>query len=338
MEKIPLVSVIIPVYNVSSYLCECLDSVISQSYTYLDIILIDDGSTDGSDQICDLYQKNDKRIRVIHQENRGLSGARNAGLDIVRGSVVAFLDSDDAYLPQMIELMVKNMIENNADIVICDYYICRSETNMQVSESRNKVNLKKKMFNAQTTLELMAENKCDFYVWNKIYKRFLFDHLRFPQGHVYEDIIIMPQIISRAKRVLQIDLALIIYRKRLGSISASYNESNIIDWLYARKKAEKVFIKNDELPLDSKCYFLEMTFQHLIRNYLILIAYKNISNNTKVVIENELSTRAKRMQCFSLKTRVYYCLYRFDPILLIFIRNIFCNIKKAINTALKPFK
>ena len=97
-----LVSVIIPVYNVKPYLKEALDSVVQQTYRKLEIIIVDDGSTDGSDKICDMYRQ-DTRVTVVHQENRGLSNARNTGMSMMKGDVVAFLDSDDAYYPDMIE-------------------------------------------------------------------------------------------------------------------------------------------------------------------------------------------------------------------------------------------
>ena len=98
-----LVSVIVPVYNVRPYLEECLESVVSQTYHNLEILVIDDGSTDGSGEICDRFAENDSRIRVVHQKNKGLGAARNVGLDLATGSVVSFLDSDDAFLPDAIE-------------------------------------------------------------------------------------------------------------------------------------------------------------------------------------------------------------------------------------------
>ena len=109
MVKGGIVSIIIPVYNVAPYLVEALDSVVHQSYGNLEIIIIDDGSTDGSAEICDDYARRDRRIRLIHQENKGIGAARNVGLDIMNGEAVAFLDSDDAYDPDFIEAMVSAM-------------------------------------------------------------------------------------------------------------------------------------------------------------------------------------------------------------------------------------
>ena len=115
----PLVSVIIPVYNVAPYLEEALESVINQSYNNLEILVIDDGSTDGSEIICEEYAARDKRIRVIYQVNGGLSDARNTGLDLAAGEYIAFLDSDDAYRSNMIEVMLRAVMRYQADIIIC---------------------------------------------------------------------------------------------------------------------------------------------------------------------------------------------------------------------------
>ena len=106
-----MISVIVPVYNVEPYLEEAIESVIHQTYTNLEIILVDDGSTDGSGRICDRYQKKDSRIKIIHQENRGLSAARNAGLDICKGGMIAFLDSDDAFCKDMLQKMSDAMLD-----------------------------------------------------------------------------------------------------------------------------------------------------------------------------------------------------------------------------------
>ena len=113
-----LISVIIPVYNVEKYLKKCLDSVINQTYKNLEIILVDDGSSDKSGLICDEYTKLDKRIKVVHKKNEGLSSARNTGLDIAKGKYISFIDSDDFVSIYMYEIMYKEIIKNNRDIVI----------------------------------------------------------------------------------------------------------------------------------------------------------------------------------------------------------------------------
>lgn len=239
----PLVSVIIPVYNVKSYLSECIESVINQSYSNLDIIVIDDGSRDGSSIICDYYQKRDARIRVIHQYNAGLSAARNAGLQIMRGTIVAFLDSDDAFLPNMIQIMVEKMIQTKADIVSCDYYTVHSTKKMYIKSSMDG-NVTVGVVPSSIALNELIEEKITFFAWNKIYKSYLFSDIVFPNDHVYEGQSIMPQLIQRADKIALINIPLVLYRKRPNSISVTFDEKNTLDWPRARKLMEEFVTEN----------------------------------------------------------------------------------------------
>ena len=130
MENDCLVSVIVPVFNVKSFLPEALDSLLAQTYQKLEIILVDDGSNDGSEKICDAFAKNDGRIRVIHKQNEGVSAARNTGLSVMHGEVVAFLDSDDAFHPEFVRTMLTAMQTEDADMAICKYSLYKTERKM----------------------------------------------------------------------------------------------------------------------------------------------------------------------------------------------------------------
>ena len=134
----PLVSVIIPVYNVLPYIREALDSVLHQTWQRLEIFIVDDGSDDGSEAVCDEYRRDD-RVIVIHQENRGLSGARNTGLDRMTGEYVAFLDSDDAFHPEMIQRMLEAVRRTGAELAVCGYEIRRSEGRLTGAGRTGKV-------------------------------------------------------------------------------------------------------------------------------------------------------------------------------------------------------
>lgn len=127
---IAFVSVIVPVFNVKSFLPEALDSLLAQTYQKLEIILVDDGSNDGSEKICDAFAKNDGRIRVIHKQNEGVSAARNTGLSVMHGEVVAFLDSDDAFHPEFVRTMLTAMQTEDADMAICKYSLYKTERKM----------------------------------------------------------------------------------------------------------------------------------------------------------------------------------------------------------------
>ena len=124
MKKKPLISVIVPVYNVESYLKVCVDSILAQTYENLEIILVDDGSKDSSGKMCDEYAEKDARIKVVHKKNGGVSSARNKGLDVASGEYIGFVDSDDSTKPNMFEILYKNMVTSDADVSVCKANNC----------------------------------------------------------------------------------------------------------------------------------------------------------------------------------------------------------------------
>ena len=175
MKNNELLSIIIPVYNVEKYLEKCIDSIINQTYTNLEIILVDDGSTDNCGNICDEYAKKDNRIKLIHKENGGTSDARNEGLKISTGEYIGFVDSDDYIEPNMYEEMINNIKKNNADIVICSY------NNTNNKKRQRKVNKKRYSYINNDEIEiinkeeavskLFFDDSCRGFLWNKLYKR-----------------------------------------------------------------------------------------------------------------------------------------------------------------------
>lgn len=221
--QMPCVSVIIPVYNVAPYLREALDSVVGQSYRNLEIIIVDDGSTDGSSEICDEYLS-DPRVRVIHQENRGLSNARNVGLDLSSGVYIAFLDSDDAFHPDFIQRMVDEI--GDADAAVCRY-----EVHQGTLASRGQIfpRMKEGVYNREEALRALADGKINVSVWNKLYRRALWREIRFPDGHNYEDIHTTYRIFECCERVKVLDQVLYLHRKRPGSITQVWTRKNIED-------------------------------------------------------------------------------------------------------------
>ena len=194
----PLVSVIIPVYNVLPYLREALDSVINQTYKNLEILIVDDGSTDGSGEVCDEYLS-DPRVIVIHQKNKGLSGARNTGLDRMTGEYVAFLDSDDAFMPEMVENMLDVMIHNEAEIGMCSYSNCLAELNIlspKIDKVRNPINDRELILSSSESLNLFLSDQTRWSVWDKLYKRSIWNLMRFPEGENFEDMRVMCQVLE----------------------------------------------------------------------------------------------------------------------------------------------
>ena len=222
-SQMPCVSVIVPVYNVAPYLREALDSVVGQSYRNLEIIIVDDGSTDGSSEICDEYLS-DLRVQVIHQENRGLSNARNVGLDLSSGVYIAFLDSDDAFHPDFVQKMVDGI--GDADVEVCRY-----EVHQRILESRGHISPRAKegVYSQKEALQALADGRINVAVWNKLYRRELWWEIQFPDGHNYEDIETTYRIFDCCKRVKVLDQTLYLHRRRPGSITHVWTKKNIED-------------------------------------------------------------------------------------------------------------
>ena len=180
-----MISVVIPVFKVEKYLEKCVDSVLAQSYSDLEIILVDDGSPDCCPQICDLYKNKDKRIKVIHKENGGLSSARNIGIEHATGEWIAFIDSDDYIDRDMFQGMLSAAIESKADLVLCNYYYIKENSEIIPKQSP----LKNEVLNARQAMMKLQKAAPHYYItaWNKLYKRTLFDQVRFPIGKIHED-------------------------------------------------------------------------------------------------------------------------------------------------------
>lgn len=228
----PLVSVIIPIYNVELYLSDCLDSVIGQSYSNLEIILVNDGSPDRSAEICEEYAKKDMRVKIINKRNGGLSDARNAGLDKSTGDYICFIDSDDLVHVDFLQVLVSSI--GKADICMCyfkkftgnDIPINLSTGNIIVEEysgSYVNKNLYEKRFGLNATI-----------AWNKLYKRSLWENVRYPYGKLHEDEFIIHHILDQTNLFHVANASLYYYRERAGSITnGRRNLNNVIDTMEA---------------------------------------------------------------------------------------------------------
>ncbi len=211
----PLISIIIPVYNTEQYLRQCLDSVINQSYHNLQVIIVDDGSPDGSPRICDEYMR-DSRVIVIHKENGGLSDARNVGLDAALGDYIGFLDSDDWIDYDFYEVLLRTSLEQEADISCCGF--------KWVGEGEEQIilfNPGKCMTPADEIADTLYYNNLNVVVWNKLYVARLFENVRFPKGEIHEDEAVYCKIVGSADRIAHVDYSGYNYRKRQSSIVAN---------------------------------------------------------------------------------------------------------------------
>ena len=214
MEKI---SIIIPVYNVEKYIEECVESVICQTYKEIEIILVDDGSTDRCPEICDSYGGRDSRVQVIHKGNGGLSDARNAGLDIAQGEYIVFVDSDDYIAPDMIEKLYKKAKDKDADMVLCRF-ACIDEKGKELRRASKPIEepiwpedrFWNCYYNGDTVFCVVA--------WNKIYKRDLFRNVRYDVGRYHEDEFMLNRLVEKCRFVDMLEDTLYFYRQRTGSI------------------------------------------------------------------------------------------------------------------------
>ena len=217
----PTISVIIPVFNTTKFLKKCVDSVINQTYKNLEIILVDDGSTDGSEKICDDYSKIDNRVIVVHKQNGGLSSARNTGLEKASGEFVAFADSDDYLQENMIEKLVDTEEQTQADIVICGF-VMENEAGENYASTPA---LKNETYTKREALELLNQPRQDRYTvaWNKLYKASLFEDIKYPEGKIHEDQWTIHKLFFKASKVSAIEDVLYHYVVHEGSIMQAKN-------------------------------------------------------------------------------------------------------------------
>lgn len=216
------ISVIVPVYKVENYIRQCVDSILAQSYTDLEILLVDDGSPDHCGEICDQYVQKDNRIKVIHKHNGGLSSARNAALDVATGEYILCVDSDDYIHPDMVRRMYTSMQENHSDIIVCGHYVQRQDKLSIEDPFWDRVI----SFDREKALEeLISDSVIRSYAWGKLYRSSLFQGVRYPDGRNYEDIATTYLLFDKAVKITRIPDLLYYYQMREDSIS--YNNSTV---------------------------------------------------------------------------------------------------------------
>lgn len=281
MEK-ERISVIVAVYNVEKYLSKCIESILNQTYKNLEIILIDDGSSDKSGDICDSYAKQDSRIKVIHRENKGIAYTRNEGLDTAKGDYITFVDSDDYIHPQMYELMMRKLREQNADVVACDY--------LELPENENPSICKLDMNSIHTnTIETMQEKKKYIYldkyvdstlVWNKIIKRELWDGIRCSKNGIYEDETISFRVLYYAKKIIYLNEKLYYYVRRKSSSSittVAFSEKRLLR-LDALEVRVDFYIEKREWEYLSEAFFVYKT------DFLVIMEHIEKSSDYTIAI------------------------------------------------------
>ena len=223
-----LISVIIPVYKVEKYLCRCVDSVLEQTYTNMEIILVDDGSPDNCPVMCDEYARQDSRVKVIHQENAGLSGARNAGIDMAQGQWLAFVDSDDYLAADFLERLYQACVDTGSSLSVCRWEYVRGETIPEHGTGETRVYTGREML-----VNLYVPDGAYFVVaWNKLYRKELFEDIRYPLGRIHEDEATTYRIYDKVKKAAYVDRSLYGYFVTPVSITRGFNPKRM-DWVTA---------------------------------------------------------------------------------------------------------
>ena len=221
------ISIVVPIYNVEKYLNKCIESIVNQTYSNLEILLIDDGSTDGSKEICDLWEKKDERIKVIHKENGGLSDARNKGIQLCRGKYISFIDSDDFISEYYIEYLFELLIKNGADIACCGLRTVLENMVFAKTKYRKKgLDKRSIIFNKKEGLEEMLYSKYYNTSANlKLYKIELFKEILFPKGKIFEDMFTIYKVLVKANKIVYGFEKLYYYLIRETSITGSVDPS-----------------------------------------------------------------------------------------------------------------
>ena len=223
-----LISVIIPVYKVEKYLCRCVDSVLEQTYTNMEIILVDDGSPDNCPVMCDEYARQDSRVKVIHQENAGLSGARNAGIDMAQGQWLAFVDSDDYLAADFLERLYQACVDTGSSLSVCRWEYVRGETIPEHGPGETRVYTGREML-----ANLYVPDGAYFVVaWNKLYRKELFEDIRYPLGRIHEAEATTYRIYDKVKKAAYVDRSLYGYFVTPVSITRGFNPKRM-DWVTA---------------------------------------------------------------------------------------------------------
>ena len=254
------ISIIVPVYNVERFLSTCVLSLINQNYSNLEILLIDDGSTDQSGAICDDLATRDERIIVIHKSNGGLSSARNTGIERVTGDFIAFVDSDDFVAPDFLKELYEALVSEKADISECAHCIVSEDVLIPFETSYNES--KKTLSYIQWITETDLRGFLSVVVWNKLYRRHLWEDIRFPEGRVYEDDSTTYKVVFKAKKVCRLYNKLYYYRQRSTSITKTVlTEKKKKDNLQALDEQIDFFARHQEQDLSSfakskKCLLL----------------------------------------------------------------------------------
>lgn len=259
-----MISIIVPVYNVEKYVGKCIESILHQTYADFELILVNDGSTDTSYEICCKYAEKDERIRLINKENGGLSSARNRGIDVCKGDFITFVDSDDYISKFMLSELYKYIIENSADISMCSFK--RVEEFEEIKDI--KVSGEIEILSSRNCFERIYSSQVDEFTvaWGKLYKRKLFENIRYPEGKIHEDEFVTYKLFYAANKIVYLNRKLYFYLIRSQSIMHSTFSKNSLVRLDAYEERVCFFeqIKEKELAALTSKRFIEKASEYYV--------------------------------------------------------------------------
>ncbi len=297
----PKISIIVPIYKVEKFLHKCIDSILNQTFTDFELILVEDGSPDCCGETCDEYANKDKRIRVIHQKNSGISLARNAGLDIARGDYIGFVDGDDYINPYMYETLYKLIVEQDCDVSMC-HYIKTESSEEALGKIEDKVEVEY-YTNIEALVGLQGlkgrdpETFC--VVWNKLFKRNLFDTLRFKPGKWYEDAFLMLYLYDKVHKVVYTHQPLYYYVQHEGSIMKQP---------YCIHSLDRIDVFFERMIFFRKLGFkeLEWAAEHKYIERFFLLYFIAIEHGTDKEIMSKIYQRFRRNVVRALRNPLYH--------------------------------
>lgn len=297
----PKLSIIVPVYNVRQYLDQCIQSILDQSFKDFELILVDDGSTDGSGDICDNYKEKDTRIIVIHKKNGGLSSARNVGIKVARGAFLGFVDSDDWIEPEMFEQMLICADNNDADIIVCRLQMVSENggTIVEVTGYDECLTMNRWM----ATQEILKDDLMRSYAVNKIYRKSLFEGIEYPADRYFEDTSTTYKLIYKANNIATIPYIGYNYRFNPNSIcnntNIDYSKQVKREYDNALAFGERyMFCKQDEKLADVRVVCANKAYMRM-RSFIHLQAHKHILLTSKQ--KQEIDTIMKSFEFCDLK-------------------------------------
>ena len=300
------ISVIVPVYNVEAYLEKCVESILRQTYTNLEILLINDGSTDNSGDLCDQLALIDQRIRVIHKENGGLSDARNTGIEEASSDLIGFVDSDDYIDEDMYETLYRQMLESKAELSMCGHYDVYHQ-----NPEKQVVAIQTWVLTPEEAIRMVMEAKIlSVTAVNKLYKKELFDQLRFEMGKIAEDAFIMIRLIHQCSKVVATNEKKYYYVHRENSITTQKFSLKFLNVIEAYEQNANIIRENYPKLTDVATMRLNWAYFYILDRLLVdsefedkalenrLLAF--LKKNTVSILTDCRFTRARKLSFLAL--------------------------------------